>query len=96
MVGSISPCCEKRITTASTCEGEHPTRVLDATDGPITDEQVDLVLVPFLREIAVQLVAGGRQPDQALDDIGRAVDILAAELQRERMAFVERTGELPG
>lgn len=96
MVGSLSPCCEKRITTASTCEGEHPTRVLDATQGPVTDDQVDNVLVPFLRELAISLVGGGRQPDQALADIGRAVDILAAELQRERMDFVARTGELPG
>lgn len=96
MVGSLSPCCEKRITTASTCDGKHPVRVLDTAAGPVTDEQVDQLLVPFLRELAVQLVAGGRQPHQALDDIERANAILLAELSREMQATIEATGELPG
>jgi hypothetical protein len=97
MAGSLSPCCEKRMTTAGTCDGRHPVYVITpGPSGPVTDADVDQVLVPLLRDVALSLVGGGRQPDQALADLDRAIDVLRAELAQEMRAHIEATGELPG
>ncbi len=91
--GALSDCCTARVTRKTTCDGRHPVyQVLPEA----TDTDVDQAVVPFLLNVVHSLTAVGRQPDQALDDIDRALGILRAEYKREVAAHIEATGELPG
>lgn len=59
----------------------------------LTDHDVDEATVPILLDLVQGLVASGRQPDQAIEDLGRGVDHLRHQYRLERRAAAER-GEL--
>jgi hypothetical protein len=55
---------------------------------PLTDADVDKATVPQLLTLVQALTGVGRQPDQAIDDLARAVDILRAEYHAQQMRAV--------
>jgi hypothetical protein len=71
MQGSISPCCQARITRGATCDGGHPVVLIQQADP--TQLEVDNVVGGYIADLARGLVAAGREKATAVADIERAV-----------------------
>ena len=89
MVGSLSLCCEKRVTMPTTCDGKHPTVTYQTG---ATDAELDAVLVPHLISLVQGLVASGRSPERCFVDLRRAVDTMEA-LRADEIAAAVGRGE---